>query len=501
MENHATEAILKHVRDSRFRAENALLEYKHGSDRIKRRMRREIDLLSTSAKAEIRHLYNEVRRNSEKLFSALQSEVQILDSACRPLLDQSPSLQAVREVCDLIKMLNEESEITNNFSGTVNDRNVGRLASIEYAPLVENLTIQRFWETKYDSMPGRAEQLVLERELRLQAQERERARQEQERLRLEQKKAEAAEAERRKMEAEEAERKRSIERVESNRKKMSARFSRMNEKLSDVERNVPKEIIRDRKKLSDLQSERNQLGFLQFKEKKALSEQIAQVESQLRSSEDAYGKKLADIRNQADKMRCAVELIGGKIGDECSFGVQFYDRSTPMKWVVVSNDGKQIILMAKHTVEALPYAQAFRWMNEEFLTGVFTEEERRVLLAFERGYITKKVFPPLESEVNSVRSALEFSPELSLIRHIREERTEWGRKNHKAQLDIDNSIANNIDATRPYWLFSGHSGSCGSANFISAYPNRLKGEKIDADALLGVRPVICIHVQKLLDSL
>lgn len=171
----ATERILQVVSSVKSEARRAESEFDRRNSDIQRKASRSIDLFGGSATSQVADIARDARRACDDLYSAYQSLVRIVDEQCRPLLDQDPAVTAVKEVCDLIKWLNDESEIENNFTASLNSRGLGDVASARYIPTMDNKMIQRYWENKYAMWPGRAEQ---EAQARREAEERRRAQQE-----------------------------------------------------------------------------------------------------------------------------------------------------------------------------------------------------------------------------------------------------------------------------------------------------------------------------------
>lgn len=170
-----TQRMLQVVEMARSEAKRAEYEFDRRNSDIQRKASRSIDLFGGSATSQVVDIARDARRACDDLYSAYQSLVRIVDEQCRPLLDQDPSLDAVKEVCSLIKWLNDESEIENNFTASFNSRNLGDVASARYIPTMDNKMIQRYWENKYAMWPGRAEQ---EAQARREAEERRRVQQE-----------------------------------------------------------------------------------------------------------------------------------------------------------------------------------------------------------------------------------------------------------------------------------------------------------------------------------
>ena len=167
MSNFATESMLQAVQVVKERASCAEKEFDRGAASLQRRAGRSIDLLGGNAVSSVADIASESRRICDTLYSSYQTLVKILDDQCRPLLDQEPEHAAVRKVRDMIKWLNDESEIKNNFTASLKSRSLGGVASARYIPTIENKMIQSFWETKYEMLPGRQEAENAERQRRI----------------------------------------------------------------------------------------------------------------------------------------------------------------------------------------------------------------------------------------------------------------------------------------------------------------------------------------------
>lgn len=181
----ATEKMLQAVRSAKSSASRAEGEYDRGESMLQIKASRSIDLFGGDAVSRVADIAADARKLCDSLYASYQSLVGMLDSQCRPLLDQEPELHAVKEVRDLIKWLNDESEIESNFTASFNSRSLGGVASGRYVPTIENKMIQRFWESKYDTWPGRAEAEAAARRLREAEMERRRQQAEQRRAEAE----------------------------------------------------------------------------------------------------------------------------------------------------------------------------------------------------------------------------------------------------------------------------------------------------------------------------
>ena len=296
----ATERILQVVQMARSEAKRAEYEFDRRNSDIQRKASRNIDLFGGSATSQVADIARDARRACDDLYTAYQSLVRIVDEQCRPLLDQEPELSAVKEVCDLIKWLNDESEIENNFTASFNSRSLGDVASARYVPTMDNKMIQRYWENKYAMWPGRAEQEALERKA---AEERRRQQQEaalaaQEKARQEQAaKMEAYEQEHKEW----AKKKENIlrERARLLQTEMDRERGRLQRQTNDAYEQTHRKLRRElddcNARKASAEAKLASLGFFAFGEKsetkktiQAMTARIASLESELAANESWY---------------------------------------------------------------------------------------------------------------------------------------------------------------------------------------------------------------------
>jgi len=487
--------MLQYVSQSRDRARRAERDFEYQKRNIERKASRDIDLFGGTVTSQIAEIAADSRRACDGLYSAYQTEVRLLDDACRPLLEQKPSLEAVKAVYDLIKWLNSESEIENNFTASFNHRDLGQLATVTYVPSMDNKLIQRYWEAKYDSWPGRAEEIAAENERRRKAAE-------QARLREEKAKAEREEAERQKKAAEEQARIAVTRRIDAKKKELAARMETMTRDLAREKAQAQAAIDQDQSCLEALQAERERLGFFQFKEKKALAQEISALHQQIQNKKEKLERKQDAGRDAIDKLKEKIATISPAVKSEYLFGTQFHTPHQNMKWIVAGIQGNELLLLAKHTVGLTSFYASGKWMNETFLPRVFTAVEKRVLIPIERNGKTELVTHPSASEIRACCPHLGTTPEDGLLRSIRSEKTERGRQYHYNSLQIENSIKSATQDAEAYWLSTSSTDRSGFANYVGrAVGGGWIAARIGAGASFGVRPMICLNLDKLLDTL
>ena len=322
MRNFATETMLQAVAIVKENATRAEREFDTRAEALQRRTRRQIDLLGGQAVKTVSDIASESRKMCDALYSTYQTLVKMLDDQCRPMLDQEPECSAVRQVRDLIKWLNDESEISNDFTASLNSRSLGNVASAKYIPTLENKMIQSFWETKYAMIPNRAAVEKEERAERLQARaEKLRARQEETRL-----KNEAAQQ---KFRDEEAAFPKALEdwakeshrikklREEQIRKAVDAAKASRQKEIEDQHtatvRRLTLEKTKCEKKKTAAEATLPTLGFFRFKEKKEtkatiaeLTARLAGLEADLAEAEATYAAEKAAMGAWMEEKKAAI---------------------------------------------------------------------------------------------------------------------------------------------------------------------------------------------------
>lgn len=136
--------LLQLVQQAKESAAKAEREYERREDALQAKASQNIDLFGGHAVSQAVDLAAEARKMCDSLYAAYQTLVAMTDAQCRPLLAQQPGREAVRAVRDLIKWLNDESEIENNFSASLNYRDLGMDVMILPIQKVSHLTYRLY---------------------------------------------------------------------------------------------------------------------------------------------------------------------------------------------------------------------------------------------------------------------------------------------------------------------------------------------------------------------
>lgn len=157
MNTDISEKMLESVRRAKKQAKVAESNYDFAAEMIGIKAESDIDLFGNRAVSQVSDIAASSRKACDDLYASYQSLVVILDEECRPLLSQNPDSYAIKEVAEMIKWLNSESEIGANFSGSLNGRSLGDLVGVKYFPSLENKKIEKYWESQFEACPDKKE--------------------------------------------------------------------------------------------------------------------------------------------------------------------------------------------------------------------------------------------------------------------------------------------------------------------------------------------------------
>ena len=200
----ASAQMLQYVAQAKREAKQAESDFDLAAGLIEIKTGSSISLNSGTAVSQVAEIVSMSKDACDTLYASYQGLVRFLDARCRPLAEQGADADAVKELLELIKWLNEESKIKNNFAAELNGYGLGDIVNVAYSPTMESRMIERWWESAFAALPGAAEatraynqrladERAAAREAERQRRELERQweREERERVRKEQEEAEA----------------------------------------------------------------------------------------------------------------------------------------------------------------------------------------------------------------------------------------------------------------------------------------------------------------------
>ena len=147
------EKMLEAVLNAKKQAKSAERDYDFAAEMIAIKSERNIDLFGGTAVSQVADIAADSRKACDELYASYQMLVRLLDEQCKPLLNEKTDAYAIREVAEMIKWLNSESEIGANFSGTLNGSALGSLVDVKYFPSIENKMIEKYWLAKAEAHP------------------------------------------------------------------------------------------------------------------------------------------------------------------------------------------------------------------------------------------------------------------------------------------------------------------------------------------------------------
>lgn len=416
----ANEQILLTIKTIQESAKKAEKEFKIRNNEIQKKSRKSIDLFGGDAPNRVVELASDARKACDELYSSYQTLVAILDRQCRPFLDENPSVEAVYEVKKLIKWLNDESEIENNYAASLNNNNLGNILSAKYVPTIENKMIQKFWEQTFDHMPGANE---------IKFKEKEKKRKEEESIREAQRLVEKF--------RKESENATTLSENDES-KKTDNYVQKKLKQFEDLENNILNHILSLKTDLSNiekereaklklidaqivqLQKERKNAGLFGIKQKKAIDEQISELikkknalfscpeESDLKSQIHDSEKKLIQIKDHKS-------ILKPKCGDILHFGTDpLSGNKNSISWIVVQVTASYVALLSRDIIgyavfknewhaEKQDYVQ---WLKE-FENSAFSDTEKAGLLKSPIDYYES----PTYAFVFTKSDVKNFSPE------------------------------------------------------------------------------------------
>lgn len=308
MKKEATEKIMLAVKIAKERANEAEERFEEKEREIQMMSSKSIDLFGNSAVSNVANIVTESKKVCDDLFASYQSLVFSIDETCRPILSENPDSSAIKEVFELIKFLNKESEIENNFTASLNDRSLGDMASGRYTPSIEAKMIEHYWEDKYSSMPD-----VIEMRAQKKAEDenRDKKLEEEYKLNLENYEQELKKWEQECRETEQT-------REDELEKEYSAKKEKITKETEDeyiegIEK-LNQEIDSAKEIIADATKTLNELGFFAFKEKsqqKRIVEEennkLAVLKNKISSQEAEYSKKKKKDAKCLEKFKSDLE--------------------------------------------------------------------------------------------------------------------------------------------------------------------------------------------------
>lgn len=306
----ASEEMYRIVGEAEERAKIAERNYDAGVARVQRMAGSSISVFDGDAVSRVADIAKLTRKICDELYAAYQSLVESVDDQCRPLLDEGPKLDAVEAVYDLIKRLNDESEIESNFSASFNSRSLGDIASGRYVPKMENKMIEQFWALKCDTQPECVEEDPEREKQKMEARRRKEEEEKKEKTAKEKYEKQLSEW---KQKTDEVKRRRenAIEQAVSEAK--NRRVSEIEKEYATVVQKAKETIEFSEKRLARTNEALQTLGFSQFGEKSRLKKiieemnaAIAEAKTKQAKAEEHYAAQKKNLNSWITKKTNAI---------------------------------------------------------------------------------------------------------------------------------------------------------------------------------------------------
>lgn len=152
-----TEQVRNYLKYYKAEADDAERTFDQRSRHIQEMSSEKIDLFGGHAISQTADIVKECQRTCEDLYASYQTIVKMVDEKCRPLLTDELETIAIKEVADFLQMLNDESEIDNDFAASFNAAHHREIATVHFSPAIESRMIQKYWKSAYFERPDRVE--------------------------------------------------------------------------------------------------------------------------------------------------------------------------------------------------------------------------------------------------------------------------------------------------------------------------------------------------------
>lgn len=154
MNNDATDRILQAIERTREQAKEAENDFDIAEQHIQMMAENSINLFGGNTVSRVADIVAESKKACDNLYAAYQSLIISVDRMCRPFIEENPEPSAIKKVGELIEWLNNESEIENNFTASLNGSSLGGVASGRYIPSIECKMLENYWKDTYLNIPG-----------------------------------------------------------------------------------------------------------------------------------------------------------------------------------------------------------------------------------------------------------------------------------------------------------------------------------------------------------
>ncbi len=289
------------------------------------------------------------------------------------------------------------------------------------------------------------------------------------------------------------------------------------------------EITRRTEQIAALGAERDKLGFLfHLKEKRQIDEKVEALNKEIQEIRTRIDAEAAKAEERIHKLQARADLLSAKKGDMVEFGLDGFDKKTPLVWQVIQRNGDIVELFSR---DVICVGSGGDWSGEDFTkkekdsffrykepTGLwrtsrgfpektFSAAELAAIvpvegLAWERGYndkyrskkVTRRVYCPTVEQRKKYDPHFSAKLTANLIEEARKELWEEGKNIRDTQAYFDRNWSGWQQDITAYWMnCEPLEGGFGRAAFADS-PVR---NGCALGTMHGIRPMVTVDLSKI----
>lgn len=304
---------------------------------------------------------------------------------------------------------------------------------------------------------------------------------------------------------------------------------RKQEEFERGKRRCEEEIARRTEQIAALDAERSKLGFLfHLKEKRQIDEKAAALNKEIRDIRAQIDADAEKAEKRIHKLQARADLLSAKTGDLVEFGIDGFDKKTPLVWRVLRRDGDIVELFSR---DVICVGSGGDWDGEDLTkkekdslfrckepTGLwrtsrgfpeksFSAAELAAVvpverLAWKRIYddkyrsqkVTRRFYCPTVEERKKYDPHFSAKPTANLIEEAKKELWEEGKTIRDTQAYFDRNWPSWQRDITAYWLnCEPIPGGFGRGAFLHS-PER---NGCALGTMLGIRPMVTVDLSKI----
>ena len=304
---------------------------------------------------------------------------------------------------------------------------------------------------------------------------------------------------------------------------------RKQEEFERGKRRCEEEIARRTEQIAALDAERSKLGFLfHLKEKRQIDEKAAALNKEIRDIRAQIDADAEKAEKRIHKLQARADLLSAKTGDLVEFGIDGFDKKTPLVWRVLRRDGDIVELFSRDVIcvgsggdwdgEDLTKKEKDSLFRYKEPTGLwrtsrgfpeksFSAAELAAVvpverLAWKRIYddkyrsqkVTRRFYCPTVEERKKYDPHFSAKPTANLMEEAKKELWEEGKTIRDTQAYFDRNWPSWQRDITAYWLnCEPIPGGFGRGAFLHS-PER---NGCALGTMLGIRPMVTVDLSKI----